>query len=256
MRCESASGSTADNLETAPQAAAFFDMGGSLLRGSATMSLAAAAVKEGFVSKRELALGLASGLSFLRKGASTDRTAQIRDRVLRMVKGRRRADLLSICEGSMSKIVNDVRPAAKELLRAHEDLGNARVAVSAVPTEVVSQVAMELQLDYGIGTTASVDENGRYTGELDGPFCVHDGKAQVVETMAREHGWELADCYAYAGSIANLPMLEAVGNPRVIEPDRKLKSLAEKRGWPIVNVDRRRHGRLESRPAGIAFGVG
>jgi phosphoserine phosphatase len=150
-------------LETAPQAAAFFDMGGSLLRGSATMSLAAAAVKEGFVSKRELALGLASGLSFLRKGASTDRTAQIRDRVLRMVKGRKRADLLSICEGSMSKIVNDVRPAAKELLRAHEDLGNARVAVSAVPTEVVSQVAMELQLDYGIGTTASVDENGRYT---------------------------------------------------------------------------------------------
>ncbi|MCB0917534.1 MAG: hypothetical protein KDC39_03065 [Actinobacteria bacterium] len=50
--------------------AAFFDPGGSLLKGSATIPLAMAAAKAGFVSKRDMLRGLRSGVSFLRKGAS------------------------------------------------------------------------------------------------------------------------------------------------------------------------------------------
>ena len=68
--------------------AAFFDLDGTLIPGSANIPLAKAAFRAGFVKKRELAVDLARNLSFMLIGASDDRSAEVRDRILR---GRERA---------------------------------------------------------------------------------------------------------------------------------------------------------------------
>ena len=67
-----------------------------------------------------------------------------------------------------------------------------------------------------------VVEDGRYTGEVAfyafGPY-----KAEAMRELAAQHGWDLADCYAYTDSATDLPMLEAVGHPYAVNPDRSLR---------------------------------
>ena len=101
---------------------------------------------------------------------------------------------------------------------------------SAAPIEVVAPLAQYLQVDDAIATRARVDERGRYTGELE--FSSHGAnKVVAMEHLARRH--VLARCWAYSDSVTDLPMLEAVGHPVAVNPDRTLRRLAEERGWEV-----------------------
>lgn len=217
-------------------AAAFFDLDGTLIKGSANIPFALAAFRSGFVTKRELFNDLRNGLSFVFKGATDERSAEVRDRILDAVKGRRAADVIALGDDFMDKLVNDVQPESRELLAIHMAKGDARVIMSASPTEIVGVLADRLGMEYGIGTTAS-RINGVYSGELDGPFCYREGKADIMRRLAAEHGWNLADCSAYSDSVSDLPMLELVGHPVVVGPDKELRGIADQRGWPIVETD-------------------
>lgn len=217
-------------------AAAFFDLDGTLIRGSANIPLAVAAFRHGFMSKRELLNDLKNGLSFVLKGATDERSAEVRDRILKAVKGHRAAEVITLGDDFLDKLVADVQPESHELLSMHRSKGDARVILSASPTEIVGPLADRLGLEYGIGTTAS-RVNGVYSGTLDGPFCYREGKAEIMRAMAAEHGWNLADCTAYSDSASDLPMLEAVGHAVVMGPDKELRQIAAQRGWPIVETD-------------------
>ena len=81
--------------------------------------------------------------------------------------------------------------------------------------------------------------DGRYTGRLDGPFCYGSGKAEAIEKLAAERGYDLNLCYAYSDSASDLPMLELVGHPVAVNPDAALESVARERGWPMVIFSRR-----------------
>jgi phosphoserine phosphatase len=85
----------------------------------------------------------------------------------------------------------------------------------------------------GIGTR-SIVVDGRYTGELDGPFCYGPGKVEAMVELANWNGYELDQCYAYSDSASDLPMLEAVGHPVAVNPDARLERHARRHGWPIV----------------------
>jgi hypothetical protein len=77
-----------------------------------------------------------------------------------------------------------------------------------------------------------VDEEGRYTGEVDfysyGPY-----KAEAMLAVAAERGIDLAASYAYSDSATDLPMLEAVGHPVAVNPDRELGRIARERDWEV-----------------------
>ena len=74
---------------------------------------------------------------------------------------------------------------------------------------------------------------GRYTGEID-LYLYGERKAQAARDVAAARGYRMADCRAYSDSITDLPLLEAVGHPTAVNPDRALRRLAEERGWPIL----------------------
>ena len=65
-------------------------------------------------------------------------------------------------------------------------------------------------------------------------YACGEAKAQRVRELAAERGYRLADCYAYSDSVTDLPMLEAVGRPHAVNPDRALRRLARHRGWPVL----------------------
>ena len=67
------------------------------------------------------------------------------------------------------------------------------------------------------------------------PYPYRHGKRIVAEQLATEQGFNLSDCYMYGDSPGDLPVLEAVGHPRVVNPIRGMARVARQRGWPILH---------------------
>jgi phosphoserine phosphatase len=104
--------------------------------------------------------------------------------------------------------------------------------LSASPEEIVKPLCRYLGIDDVIATRAAVDEEGRYTGELE-VYAYGSGKADEMRRMADDEGIDLEASYAYSDSITDLPMLEAVGHPVVVNPDSELAAKAAERGWEV-----------------------
>jgi phosphoserine phosphatase len=79
-----------------------------------------------------------------------------------------------------------------------------------------------------------VVEDGRYTGEI-AFYAYAEAKAEAVRELAARHGYDLSGSYAYSDSITDLPMLEAVGHPSAVNPDKALRAEAARREWPVLD---------------------
>jgi HAD superfamily hydrolase (TIGR01490 family) len=75
--------------------------------------------------------------------------------------------------------------------------------------------------------------DGHWTGWLAGEHMSGKAKAGAIRALAAQYGLELGESHAYGNHIADLPMLEAVGNPVAVNPSRRLARLARTRGWRI-----------------------
>lgn len=216
--------------------AAFFDLDGTLIPGSANIPLAKAAFRRGFISPADLIKDLRNGVSFLLKGATDERSEQVRDRILRAVQGHPAEQVEALGDFFIDDLVGSITPAMRSVLDQHGKAGDDRVVISASPTEIVARLAHVAGLEAGVGTTAERDAHGIYTGELTGPFCYKQGKVEVMRELAADRGYDLAECHAYSDSASDLPMLEAVGHPVAVNPEPELRELAVTRGWPIVET--------------------
>ena len=220
------------------RAVAFFDLDGTLIPGSANIPLARAAFRAGMVSPPELVRDLRHGVSFVLQGATDERSEAVRDRILSAVTGRTAAEMVALSDDFIPDLVASITPAMRRVLGEHAAAGRDRIVLSASPTEIVSRVADAAGLEFGTGTTSELDADGRYTGQLDGPFCYGRGKAEILRALAAQEGYDLASSYAYSDSVSDLPMLEAVGHPVAVNPEPELRDLAEERCWPIVETSR------------------
>jgi len=234
---------------------AFFDLDGTLIKGSANIPLAVTAFQQGFVTPKELLVDLRNGVSFLLKGASDERSAEVRERILRAVAGHQVSEVVALGDHFIDDLVAQVQPQAAEVLAEHGAAEHSRVIISASPTEIVGRLAGELGLEHGLGTTSEVGPDGAYTGRLEGPFCYRDGKAEIMRAMAEEHGWDLANSYAYSDSVSDLPMLRAVGNPVAINPERELLEIAQSEGWRIIVTNPWRAARKREYPGLAAASI-
>jgi phosphoserine phosphatase len=96
----------------------------------------------------------------------------------------------------------------------------------------------------GVIATRAEIVDGKYTGQLE-RYAYAEVKAEAIKELAEQHGVDLAESYAYSDSVTDMPMLEAVGHPVAVNPDRDLRREAEKREWQIRYF--RRPVRLRSR---------
>ena len=123
------------------------------------------------------------------------------------------------------------------LMDEHRREGREVVIVSAAPEDVVRPLARHLGVDHVIATRSTLDRTGRYTGEL-AFYATGPDKARAMTELAERWDLDLEECFAYSDSAGDLPMLEAVGHPVAVNPDRALKQQAEERGWPVVEFAR------------------
>ena len=121
-------------------------------------------------------------------------------------------------------------PDALDRLREHKTLGH-RVVLLSGALDFLLEPMKDLADDVLCSTLAQ--ENGTYTGELSGAPVAGDARARMLASFARKRNVDLSRSYAYADAISDLPMLEAVGHPVAVNPDRRLRSAAAERGWQI-----------------------
>ena len=225
---------TSSARQFAPSAA-FFDLDRTLIRGSANFPLALAAFKAGFVPKRQLAKDVVNAVIFVVAGASDERSAALRERILDAVKGVPVQDIVILSDGFIPHLAETVMPEAQAELDRMKAEGRDRIIVSASPIEIVQELADKLGLEGAVGTRSEI-KNGKYTGKLAGPFCYGEGKVLAIEQLAKERGYDLAKSVAYSDSISDLPFMQAVGNAVAINADLPLTEFAIEQGWRVVET--------------------
>jgi HAD superfamily hydrolase (TIGR01490 family) len=224
--------------EAAPRAAAFFDLDKTLMAGSSGMQFARIAAKQGLVGRRRLASWGFEHLRYRLRGMTDARTAEVLKVARGLLTGVAAKTVDRMGPEVMAAILPRVYPQMLEEVYAHQDAGRPTFIVSAAGHGVVEQLAHVLGMDGGIGTRYEVDTEGNFTGRLDGPFVYGEGKVTAMREFAENHAIELADSYAYSDSLSDLPMLRAVGNPVVVNPDPPLMEIAREESWQVLRFER------------------
>lgn len=234
------------------QRAAFFDLDKTLIPGSSLFLLARGAYERDMFRVHDL-LRFAWGQAMFRLRGEQDRNMErSRESTLDFVTGRSRRELLGwgrdIAE---EKILPLVYKDIVEVIEEHKAHGDLTYLVTAAPVELADTIAEELGMTGALGTVAEVDQHGFYTGRLVGPPMHGVEKAKAVAEVVAERGLDLHECHAYSDSINDLPLLESVGFPHAVNPERELHRIALARGWTVQELRTRRKALLVGIPAGL-----
>lgn len=121
---------------------------------------------------------------------------------------------------------------ARARILKHREAGDVVVLLTSATQYLTQPVATILGIEHMLCTRIDTDGE-RFTGTYRKPACYGAGKVHWAEAFAAEHDIDLASSFFYSDSLSDLPMLERVGNPRVVNPDPRLRRLARARGWSI-----------------------
>ncbi len=130
------------------------------------------------------------------------------------------------------------RPGARLALGAHRAKGDQLVLLTTSTHYLSELVQQELTLDAVLCNELGVDEQGAHTGTTVKPLCFGPGKLRHAAEYLEARGVPLSACAFYTDSYSDLPMLEGVGRPVAVNPDRRLRREAARRGWEIVDWGR------------------
>jgi HAD superfamily hydrolase (TIGR01490 family) len=221
-----------------PRAAAFFDLDKTLMAGSSGMQFARVAARHGLVRRRQLASWGFEHLRYRLRGTTDERTTEVLRVARELIAGVPASSFERMNPEVMAAILPRVYPQMLDEVYGHQDAGRPTFIVSAAGSGVVESLAAVLGMDGGVGTRYEVAEDGTLTGRFDGPFVYGPGKVEAIEEFAAAHDIDLAGSYAYSDSISDLPMLRAVGNPVVVNPDPPLLEVAREEGWQTLRFER------------------
>ncbi|HJR44831.1 MAG TPA: HAD family hydrolase [Actinomycetota bacterium] len=212
--------------------AAFFDLDKTIVARSSPLALGRSFFKEGLISRSFLLKSLYAQLMFQLMGADEEKMERMREEAAKLTAGWEQEKVRSVVTEVLEDVMSPlIYSEALELMHDHRAAGRLVCIVSSSPEEVVEPMARLLGIDRFIATKPKIVD-GKYTGELDfyayGPF-----KADAIRDLAEKIGIDLAGSFAYSDSVTDLPMLEAVGNPVVVNPDKGLRKLAADRDWQV-----------------------
>ena len=218
--------------------AAFFDLDKTILSRSSSLVLGRPMYQAGMVSRRQLVKGAYAQVVYHLVGADERRMERMKAGILELTRGWERVRVEEIAREALVELADPyIYQEALDLIAEHRADGRAIFIVSSSPEEIVAPLAEHVGVPRVIATRARVVD-GKYTGEL-AFYCSGEGKAEAIRAVAEREDLDLAGSFAYSDSITDLPMLEAVGNPVAVNPDRDLRRVAVERSWPILDFRRR-----------------
>lgn len=217
----------------APMEAAFFDLDKTIVSRSSSLALSRPLYRAGMVSRGQLLRGAYGQLVYLMVGADEQKMERLKEGMLQLTRGWDRGQIERLVEDVILDVIDPyVYQEALDLIALHRSEGRRIYIVSSSPEEVVRPLARHFGVSGVIATRAQVGLDNRYTGELEF-YAYGEQKAEAIGSLAKRVGLDLAHSFAYSDSITDLPMLEAVGNPVAVNPDKDLRKIAEEREWEV-----------------------
>jgi HAD superfamily hydrolase (TIGR01490 family) len=155
-------------------------------------------------------------------------------RALASFRGKREALLIATCEKwFVDYVVPHVSSSARAAVARHRDAGDLVAIVTGATAYVAKPLARELGIEHVVCTELEVDQDGCLTGSYHEPICYGSGKIQLASRVAEREHFRLEEATFYSDSITDLPLLEKVALPIVVNPDARLKRVAARRGWRV-----------------------
>ncbi len=242
--------------------AAFFDLDKTIIAKSSTLAFSRPFYQGGLINRRSVLRSSYAQFVYLVGGADHDQMERMRRYLSDLATGWHVQTVKDIVGETLHHIVDPlVYDEAVGLIEQHHSEGRDVVIVSTSGAEVVEPIGEMLGADRVIATVM-VQEDGRYTGEIDF-YAYGANKATAIVELAEAEDYDLDSSYAYSDSVTDIPMLEAVGHPFAVNPDKVLRKVANERGWPVLDftkpVELRKRVRFEPRKstlAAVALGAG
>jgi HAD superfamily hydrolase (TIGR01490 family) len=210
--------------------AAFFDLDKTIIARSSPLALTRSFMKEGLIGRSFILKSIYAQLLFQLFGADEAKMERMREEAAKLTAGWEADKVRRVVTEVLEEVITPLIYAeALELIHDHRAAGRLICIVSSSPNQIVEPLARMLGVDHWIATRPEIVD-GKYTGQLDF-YAYGPHKADAIKELAAEIGINLTGSYAYTDSETDQPMLEAVGHPVVVNPDKALERIALERGW-------------------------
>ena len=220
---------------------AFFDVDNTITRGSTLYFLGKGMYNRGFFTKRDIGAWVLANIRFRMTGTEKSEViSRFQKAATDFIGGHDVKEIRIIGEQIYSEFVSpSIWQGTIELAKEHLSSGDEVWLVTASPEDFANLIAERLGFTGAIGTKAEI-KDGKYSGNLNGKLLHGKEKAIAITELTKARGINLKDCFAYSDSHNDLPLLSAVGHPRAINPDAKLRIIAFAQSWPVHDFRRLR----------------
>ena len=221
----------------AKRPAAFFDLDKTVIAKSSALVFSRPLYRSGLINRRDVLRSAYAQFVYVLGGADHDQMERMREYLSALTEGWDADQLREIVAEALQEAVEPIiYEEAANLIDEHHAAGRDVVIVSSSGQEIVELIGAMLGADHSIGTRVAIVD-GQYTGQIEF-YAYAENKAQAMRDLADERGYDLSQSYAYSDAATDLPMLESVGFPSVVNPDRPLRREAMARDWPILTFNR------------------
>lgn len=241
--------------------AAFFDLDKTVVARSSTLAFGRELYREGMITPAVMLKGAYAQLAYQLLGANEERMERSRTALLELTRGWDAKRVQRLVRETLQEVIDPmIYQEALDLFEEHRRAGRDLYLVSSSGVEVVRPLAEYLGVPSVLATRAGIDEVGCYDGTLEF-YCYAEHKATAIHEEAAQRGIDLSASYAYSDSVTDVPMLEAVGHPVAVNPDKELRAVAQDRGWEVVDFQRpvalrSRLSQVPRPPAEVVAGTG
>jgi len=209
---------------------AFFDLDNTILKINSGESFLRRAYKNGFLSNRKLIHAYCLGLLY--KFKVIDPLAII-EKLNGWLAKAPVNDIENLCHEIVEKdLIPAIHPEMIPEIKRHKEKGAVVVILSSVIAPVCLRLSEYLGMDSVLCSEMEVI-NQRYTGRPIGRFCFRDEKLNRMNQYLHIHNYAHEESYYYADSIDDLPVLQSVGHPVCVNPDKNLEKIAREQDWVI-----------------------
>ncbi len=159
---------------------------------------------------------------------------RVAEQALTRFRGKQESWLIEQTEGwFVEYVLPEVQKAGRKAVEHHRELGDVIGIATGATIYAAGPLARELSIGLVICTELEIDGDGLFTGKVIPPLSYREGKLERARRSAEQLGFALEESVFYTDSITDVPLLEAVKEPVIVNPDKRLRRVAKERGWRI-----------------------
>jgi len=157
----------------------------------------------------------------------------LRKEAYRVIRGWEVSEVENLVKECFSKNIRTrIFPQALDLIKDHQTKGHEVILISGSIDSLLRIIKEFIGTNFAIGTVLEIKDN-KYTGEVLGSVIHGESKAKAILKFISENDFSLEGSYAYSDDVSDVPLLRLVENPMAVNPNKKLRKIAQLEGWPI-----------------------